>query len=147
MFNHLYIQIYSSTTKQFNMKYVITGSAGNISKPLALQLLKAGHEVTVIARNAANLSVLTEAGAKAAIGSVEDVTFLTETFTGADAVYTMVPPVHASTDWKGYIGIIGKNYTAAIKASGVKYVVNLSSIGAHLEDGCGPVSGLYRVEQ
>ncbi len=129
------------------MKYVITGSAGNISKPLALQLLKAGHEVTVIGRNAANLSVLTEAGAKAAIGSVEDVTFLTETFTGADAVYTMVPPVHASTDWKGYIGIIGKNYTAAIKASGVKYVVTLSSIGAHLEDGCGPVSGLYRVEQ
>jgi uncharacterized protein YbjT (DUF2867 family) len=128
------------------MNYVITGGAGNISKPLALQLLKAGHQVTVIGRNAANLSALTDAGAKAAIGSLEDVSFLTAIFTGADAVYTMVPPVHAVADWKGYIGGIGQNYAAAIKAAGVKYVVNLSSIGAHLEDGCGPVSGLYRVE-
>ncbi|MBS1575711.1 MAG: NAD-dependent dehydratase, partial [Bacteroidetes bacterium] len=35
----------------------------------------------------------------------------------------------------------------AIKTAGVKYVVNLSSIGAHLPDGVGPVSGLYRAEQ
>ena len=129
------------------MKYVITGGAGNISKPLAVQLLKAGHQVTVIGRNAANLKELTEAGINTAIGSVEDVDFLTKTFTGADAVYTMVPPIHATTDWKVQISKIGQIYTAALKASGVKYVVNLSSIGAHLPDGVGPVSGLYRVEQ
>ena len=128
------------------MKYVITGGAGHISKPLALQLLKAGHTGTVIGRNPENLKVLTDAGATAAIGSVEDVAFLTQTFQGADAIYTMVPPIHTQTDWKGYIGSIGENYTKAIKASGVKYVVNLSSIGAHLAEGCGPVSGLYRVE-
>ncbi len=129
------------------MKYVITGGAGNISKPLALQLLKAGHDVTVIGRNAANLTALTDAGAKAAVGSVEDLSFLTSVFTGADAVYTMVPPTHSATDWKAHIGNIGEKYTQAIKAAGVKYVVNLSSIGAHLPDGVGPVSGLYRVEQ
>jgi len=129
------------------MKYVITGGAGNISKPLTLSLLKAGHEVIVIGRNESNLKELIEAGAKAAIGSVEDVAFLTKTFTGADAVYTMVPPKHDVTDWKGYITGIGKNYTEAIKRSGVKYVVNLSSIGAHLPDGVGPVNGLYQVEQ
>ena len=128
------------------MQYVITGGAGHISKPLALQLLKAGHTVTVIGRKPENLKVLTDAGAKAAIGSVEDVAFLTQTFQGADAIYTMVPPINTQTDWKGYIGSIGENYTKAIKASGVKYVVNLSSIGAHLAEGCGPVSGLYRVE-
>ena len=52
------------------MKYVITGGAGNISKPLALSLLKSGHNVTVIGRNEANLKVLTDAGAIAAIGSI-----------------------------------------------------------------------------
>ena len=129
------------------MKYVITGGAGNISKPLVLQLLKAGHEVTIIGRNAANLAELTNAGAKAAIGSVEDAAFLTTIFTGADAVYTMVPPVHSASDWKAHIGQVGQIYAAAIKASGVKYVVNLSSTGAHLADGVGPVSGLYRAEQ
>ncbi len=129
------------------MKYVITGGAGNISKPLAVQLLKAGHQVTVIGRNATNLKELTEEGINTAIGFVEDVDFLTKTFTGADAVYTMVPPIHATTDWKAQISKIGQIYAAALKASGVKYVVNLSSIGAHLPDGVGPVSGLYQVEQ
>ena len=128
------------------MKYVITGGAGHISKPLAGRLLAAGYDVTVIGRNAENLKTLMEKGAKAAIGSVEDVQFLTQTFTGADAVYTMVPPNMNASDWKAYIAQIGANYAEAIKASGVKYVVNLSSIGAHLPEGCGPVSGLYRVE-
>lgn len=128
------------------MKYVITGGAGHISKPLALALLKAGHQVTVVGRNAQNLETLTAAGATAAIGSIEDEAFLQQTFKGADAVYTMVPPMSNPANWKAEIGAIGEKYARAIKAAGVKYVVNLSSIGAHLSDGVGPVSGLYLVE-
>lgn len=129
------------------MKYVITGSAGHISKPLALQLLKAGHTVTVIGRTAQNLTELTNEGALAAIGSVEDITFLTNTFTGADAVYAMIPPNFSAINWQEYIAQIGSNYAAAIKASGVQHVVVLSSIGAHMPTGCGPVSGLHFVEK
>lgn len=129
------------------MKFVITGGAGNISKPLTEILLQAGHQVTVIGRNAANLQSLIHAGATAAIGSVEDIPFLTQTFTGADAVYTMVPPATNVADWKAHIGQIGKNYAAAILNSGVKYVVNLSSVGADLEEGVGPVTGLHRAEK
>lgn len=129
------------------MKYTLTGGAGNITKPLALALLKAGHTVTVIGRDAAKLKELIDAGAIAAIGSVEDVSFLTNAFRGADAVYTMVPPTYAATDWKAYIGQIGQNYATAITAAGVKQVVNLSSVGAHLPDGVGPVSGLHRAEK
>ena len=129
------------------MNYVITGGAGNISKPLAEQLLKAGHQVKIIGRNPEHLKPLTDLGAEAAIGSVEDTNFLSNSFKGADAVYTMVPPIFEVDDWKSYIGQIGKNYAEAIQSAGVKYVVNLSSVGAHLADGAGPVSGLYRVEQ
>jgi uncharacterized protein YbjT (DUF2867 family) len=129
------------------MKYVITGGAGNISKPLSESLLAAGHEVIVIGRNPENLKPLTDKGAKAAIGMVEDIAFLTETFKGANAVYTMVPPTFSAADWKAHIAQVGKNYADAIKTAGVKYVVNLSSIGAHLPDGVGPVSGLYQAEQ
>ncbi len=128
------------------MKYVITGGAGHISKPLAEKLLAKGFEVTVIGRSEKNLEELIAKGAKAAIGSVGDINFLTKTFAGADAVYTMVPPNMGATDWKGWIAQIGKNYAQAIKASGVKYVVNLSSIGAHLAEGCGPVTGIHRAE-
>jgi uncharacterized protein YbjT (DUF2867 family) len=129
------------------MKYVITGGAGNISKPLAEKLLKTGHDVTVISRNAENIRSLVDLGAKPAIGSVTDTAFLIKTFTGADAVYTMVPPNYATNDMKASIAEVGKNYVEALKAANVKYVVNLSSVGAHLPDGVGPVSGLYRVEQ
>jgi len=129
------------------MKFVITGSLGNISKPLAEKLVAAGHSVTVVSSKADKVAQIEALGAKAAIGSVEDVAFLTKTFTGADAVYTMVPPNFGAGDWKKYIAGIGENYAEAIHASGVKNVVNLSSMGAHMPEGCGPVSGLFFVEK
>lgn len=128
------------------MKYVITGGAGNISRPLALRLLAQGHEVKVIGRNADHLKELVAAGAQPAIGSVEDVDFLAATFNGSDAVYSMIPPYLQASDWKAYIGRIGQNYANALRDSGVRYLVNLSSVGAHLPEGAGPVSGLFRAE-
>ena len=129
------------------MKYVITGSLGNISKPVSQQLIGEGHDVTVITSKQENAAAIEALGAKAAVGSVEDLTFLVKAFAGADAAYTMVPPTYNVADWKAWIGSIGKNYADAIKAAGIKHVVNLSSIGGHLEDGVGPVSGLHRAEE
>jgi len=129
------------------MKYVLTGSLGHISKPLTQKLLKGGHEVKLISSREANRLTIEQLGAEASIGSVEDADFLTRAFAGADAVYTMVPPHFTAPNWKQWIGQIGRNYTAAIKANHVKYVVNLSSVGAHLADGCGPVSGLHKAEE
>lgn len=128
------------------MKYVITGGAGNISRPLATELLQQGHEVSVIGRNPEHLKDLVAAGAKAAIGSVDDGAFLADVFQGADAVYSMVPPYLQATDWKAHIGKQGQTYAEAIRKSGVRYLVNLSSVGAHLPEGAGPVSGLFRAE-
>ena len=90
------------------MYIVLTGGAGHITKPLALQLLHEGHAVIVIGRSAENLTELTDAGAMASVGSIEDVAFLTDAFTRADSVYTMVPPNMTAADWKGWIGQIGK---------------------------------------
>ena len=128
------------------MKYVLTGSAGNITRPLAEKLVAAGHDVTVIGRNAEHLKPLTDKGVKAAIGSVEDVAFLAEAFKGADAVYTMIPPQYAALDLEAYRQIAA-TYVEAIRISGVKNAVNLSSVGAHMAQGAGPVSGLYRAEE
>jgi uncharacterized protein YbjT (DUF2867 family) len=128
------------------MKITLTGSLGNISKPLAEILIKNGHEVTIISNDSKKVSDIEALGAKAAIGSVSDVAFLTDAFKGADAVYTMVPPNWGVSNYRQYIAETGKNYLEAIKASGVKRVVNLSSIGAHLSGGTGPIAGLYDVE-
>ena len=129
------------------MKITLTGSLGNISKPLAETLIAAGHEVTVITSNADKVGAIEALGAKAAVGSVEDTDFLIRAFSGKDAVYTMVPPNFAAADIREFIASVGKKYADAIKATGVKKVVNLSSIGAHLDGGTGPIAGLYDVEQ
>jgi uncharacterized protein YbjT (DUF2867 family) len=129
------------------MKYVITGSLGNISRPLTQTLISAGHTVTVISSQESRKAEIEALGATAAIGSIQDVDFLTNTFKGADALYSMIPPIFTASDWKKHIGDTGKIYAQAIKAAGIKHVVNLSSIGAHMAEGCGPVSGIYRAEQ
>ncbi len=128
------------------MKFTITGSLGNISKPLAENLIAAGHQVTIISSDEAKVKAIEALGATAAIGSVEDVAFLTKAFSGKDAIYTMVPPNFGASDIRGFISETGEKYAKAIKASGVKHVVNLSSIGAHLDGGTGPIAGLHDVE-
>ena len=72
------------------MKITITGSLGNISKPLAKLLIAAGHQVTIVSSNAGKTADIEALGATAAIGSVADAGFLAKAFTGADAVYTDV---------------------------------------------------------
>ena len=129
------------------MKYVVTGGAGNITKPLAEKLLAAGHEVTVIGRDAAKLQSLVEKGAKAAVGSVEDPSFLTTSFAGADAVYLMIPPNFGATDWLGYQKKVADFFVQAVKVNQIKKVVVLSSVGAHMRKGAGPVDGLAYLEQ
>lgn len=129
------------------MNFTITGSLGNISKPLAQILIKAGHQVTIISSDAAKVKAIEELGATAAIGSVADVDFLTEAFAGKDAIYTMVPPNFGASNIREFIAGTGEKYAEAIKAARVKKVVNLSSIGADLDGGTGPISGLHDVEQ
>jgi uncharacterized protein YbjT (DUF2867 family) len=132
------------------MKVIVTGSLGNISKPLTKELVEKGHTVTVISSNKEKQTDIEALGATAAIGSLEDVDFLVSTFTGADAVYCMVPPNNyfdLNLDLLAYYRRLGHNYARAIGQSGVKRVVNLSSIGAHLDKGSGILLGAHDVEQ
>lgn len=129
------------------MKFVITGSLGNISKPLAQTLVVAGHQVTVISSQPERAKDIENLGASPAIGNLSDVVFLAQTFRDADAVYTMVPPNYVVSDYRQYFRDMANYYAAAIKSAGVKRVVNLSSIGAHLPEGTGPIKGLHDLEQ
>lgn len=129
------------------MKIVVTGSLGNISQPLTIALVQKGHTVTVISSNPERQKDIEALGATAAIGSVEDADFLTAVFSGADVVYTMIPPNFIVPDPIVHYKIIGESYAQAIKRSGIKQVVHLSSWGAHLEKGTGFVVGSYHVEQ
>ncbi|WP_343694911.1 NmrA family NAD(P)-binding protein [Flavobacterium sp.] len=131
------------------MKIIITGSLGNISKPLTAELVQKGHSVTVITSSNERQKEIEVLGAKAAIGSVNDLSFLTQTFTGADAVYCMIPRANyfdPNLDLDAFTRKIGNNYAEAIKKSGVKRVVFLSSIGAHLKEKSGIIQRYNEIE-
>lgn len=128
------------------MNYVLTGSIGHISKPLAQTLIAAGHSVKIVTSKTNRVAEIEKLGATAAVGSVEDQAFINSTFAGADAVYLMIPPNFAAPDFKAYQQKVADGYTAAIQQTGIKKVVVLSSIGAHMKQGAGPVDGLAYLE-
>lgn len=134
------------------MKIIVTGSLGNISKPLTKELISRGHSVTVISRNSEKQAEIEALGAKTAIGSMEDVDFLTETFKGADVVYAM-EALNAGVFFDHSIDFIeaniqiARNYKDAFERSGVKNIIHLSSIGAHMSEGNGILTSHYQVEK
>lgn len=129
------------------MKYVITGSLGHISRPVVAALTGAGHHVTVISSQPERGGEIKALGAVPAIGSLTDLSFVQSTFEDADAVYLMVPPNFAVDDFPAYQRTVANNYIKAIQAGKVQFVVLLSSIGAHLREGAGPIDGLGYLEE
>lgn len=128
-------------------KYLITGSIGNISKVIVDGLVKAGHPVSVITSSSERVKDIEKLGAKALVGQLQDLAFLKSAFRNADVVYTMIPPIWQTSNWRKSQNAVAQNYVTALTSSNVKYVVNLSSIGAHLNDGVGPVGGVHDLEQ
>lgn len=137
------------TKTEREMKITLTGSLGHISKPLTQELVQKGYSVTVISSNAEKQKDIEAMGAISAIGFLEDVYFITSVFRGADAVFCMVPPANYfdhSLDLLGYYRKLGNNFAQAIAQTGVKKVINLSSIGAHMDIGNGILLGTHHVE-
>jgi len=126
--------------------YVITGATGNIGSRTADILLARGEKVRVIGRSAAKLHSFVDKGAEAAVGDLKDANFVVRAFTGATAVFTMIPPDFTALDLRAYQEEIRENLAEAVVLSGVKYVVNLSSQGANLHEGTGPILGLRGLE-
>lgn len=125
----------------------ITGATGNIGSQITADLLSKRQNVRCIARTAENLKNFSAKGAEVAAISLEDTKALAEAFTGVDAVFAMIPPHYQASDFRAYQNAIGASILAAIETSGVKYVVNLSSQGAHLPDKTGLIKGLHDQEE
>jgi uncharacterized protein YbjT (DUF2867 family) len=127
--------------------YVVMGASGNTGHVVASTLLTRGEKVRVIGRNSAHLQPLASKGAEPFIADVTDSSALAKAFHGADAAYVMIPPNNSSQDPLGYSGRVSDAIVVAVQKAGTKNVVALSSIGAELSTGSGPVVGLHNLEQ
>lgn len=127
--------------------YVITGATGHTGRAIAERLLAQGKPVRAIGRDAARLQPLTAKGAEPFVGALEDPEAMARAFSGAEAVYTLVPTNPAAPDVRADQNRVGEALATAIAKARVPYVVNLSSVGAHLSEKVGPIKGLYDIEQ
>jgi uncharacterized protein YbjT (DUF2867 family) len=123
--------------------YVILGASGNTGAIIADSLLSKGKKVRVVGRDAGRLQRFVRRGAEAFTGDMNDAAALTKAFRGARAAYLMLPPITSREDQERESDAIAK----AVKDSGLRYVVHLSSYGAHVPGGTGPVAGLHSSEQ
>ncbi|WP_294252232.1 NAD(P)H-binding protein [uncultured Chryseobacterium sp.] len=134
------------------MNIVLTGSLGNIGRPLTRNLVAKGHQITVISSTAERIKEIEALGAVPAIGSIQDAGFLSEAFRDADAVYLMeawegIGSIYdKEIDFPAEFRKIGENYREAVQKSGVRRIVHLSSIGAHSDQGTGSLLVHHQVE-
>jgi uncharacterized protein YbjT (DUF2867 family) len=129
------------------MIYVITGATGNIGSGIAHRLLDKGAKVRVVARNRSKLQKFADRGAEVVAGSLTDTKFLTQALEEATAAYFLIPPDMAVDDYPRFQDETGESIVAALKNSKVTHILDLSSNGADLPAGTGPIAGLYRQEQ
>src|ERR1700739_2502696 len=123
--------------------YVILGASGNTGSIIANSLLLKGQKVRVTGRDAGRLERFVRKGAEAFTANVSDAAALTKAFSGADAAYFMLPRVTSREDQERQSDAIAR----AVKESGVRHAVHLSSYGAQVPEGTGPVAGLPASEQ
>ena len=125
----------------------IMGATGHTGKKITERLLKAGEKVRALGRSENKLAELKRAGAEVLAGDTNDAAFLTIAFRGADAVYTLLPTDPRAPDYRAEQDRQGEVIVKAVRESGVRYVVALSSLGADLSEGTGVIAGLHAQEE
>jgi len=126
--------------------YVVTGATGNTGSTIAEILLGNGEKVRAVGRSKARLTPVMQRGAEAFEGDATDSAALTRAFTGARAVYFLIPPNLTSTNYRAYQDSVSEAAATALESAQVRYVVTLSSVGAGRESGTGPIVGLNVME-
>lgn len=127
--------------------YAVAGVSGHTGSVVAEELLRRGEKVRVLVRDEAKGEPWKAKGAEVAIAPIDNERALTKALTGVDGAYLLNPTPLQATDMITKSKEIGDVWARAIKASGVKHVVFLSSIGAQHESGTGPIRGLHQIEQ
>src|SRR5258705_13717335 len=116
-----------------NAMYVILGTSGNTGSIIANFLLSKGKKVRVVGRDSGRLQRFVDKGAEAFTADLSDAAALTKAFSGARAAYLLLPPVKSREDQERESDAIAK----AVKESGLRYAVHLSSYGAQVPEGTG----------
>lgn len=126
--------------------FVIAGVTGHVGSVVAEQLLAKGQKVKVLVRDSGKGEAWSKKGAEVAVGELGDSAFLTGALRGASGFFTLLPPNFGAADFYAFQRATAASIADAVKAAGVPHVVILSSVGADLAEGNGPIKGLFHLE-
>jgi uncharacterized protein YbjT (DUF2867 family) len=128
------------------MKISITTPTGQIGRQLADRLLSQGADVTVLARHPEKVSDLSARGAHVITGDQLDESAVNSLIEDADAFFWLTPVDLAAKDVRAQYNRLSDVAAMVIRRHPDVRVVHLSSVGADLEEGTGPVKGLHDAE-
>ena len=120
---------------------VILGATGTVGSKIAENLLKDGHQATLIARHTDKLEKYRSLGAEIIAGDITDVETLTNAFKKADSAFVLLPDNVKAENTRLYQRNVTGRIIEAIEKSGIKYIVNMSSLGSHMHEGNGMIGG------
>lgn len=126
--------------------YLITGATGHVGSIVARELLSKGKQVRIVGRHGLKMKDLVDYGAEPLIGDLANPRFLNRAFHGITAAFCIMPPNNLSENIRMYRRRIARNYVDTVRHNGVKHIVLMSSIGAHIREGCGIVDSLADME-
>jgi uncharacterized protein YbjT (DUF2867 family) len=127
--------------------FVVAGVTGNTGSVVAETLLERKQRIRVIVRTPEKGEIWQEKGAEVAVASLEDSQALANAFDGAAGAYLLVPPNYKASDYLEDRRRTTDALATAVEVSGLPHVVFLSSIGAHLATGTGPIQALHYAER
>ena len=129
------------------MKIAVTTPTGHIGSKLANILLERKSDVTLIARHPEKVKDLASRGAKVIAGEHSDPAVVEQAVRGADALFWLTPAEMTSHDPLGTARRMAEAGASVIRKHPDLHVVLLSSAGAFLPSGTGPIVGHYETEE
>lgn len=129
------------------MSYVIAGASGNTGRVAAEDLLARGKGVRVLVRSAEKGAAWKARGAEVAVADLGDAAAVARALEGAEGAFLLVPPSPGEADFPAYQARTVASLARAVTEARVPHVVLLSSVGAQLPSGTGPIAGLHRGEK
>ena len=127
--------------------YAIAGATGHTGRVVAETLLAKGQPIRVVVRDENKGAPWKQRGAEIAVANLDDEAAVARALNGAKGAYVLLPPDPITTDFFGsrakMIDAIGR----AAASAGLPHLVFLSSIGAHVPKGHGPIGAPYQGER
>jgi uncharacterized protein YbjT (DUF2867 family) len=126
--------------------FVIAGVTGHVGSVVAQALLAKKERVKVLVRDRKKGQAWSKKGAEVVIASLDDEGAITSALHGSKGFFVLLPPRYDAPDFYRYQRELGDTVARAVRAAKVPHVVLLSSIGADVGEGNGPIKGLYHFE-